>query len=100
MVFKNNKKTQLKLERLAAKEEREQQQLIENIKDKKEKIEEKADSAYHFRIVSKDLVGNVAYSDDISLITPPKEKSLLQVIIKSLEDTFSWVGRLRERWSR
>lgn len=60
----------------------------------------KANSAYHFRIVSKDLVGNTAFSDDVSLITPPKEKSLLQVIIKSLEDTFSWVGRLRERWSR
>jgi len=58
----------------------------------------KPNSAYHFRIVSKDLVGNIAYSDDISLITPPKEKSLLQVIIKSLEDTFSWVGRLREKW--
>ncbi len=58
----------------------------------------KANSAYHFRIKSKDKVGNLAHSDDISLITPPKEKSLLQVVIKSLEDTFSWVGRIKEKW--
>ncbi|OQB06345.1 MAG: Fibronectin type III domain protein [bacterium ADurb.Bin212] len=60
----------------------------------------KPNSAYHFRIKSIDKVGNVAYSDDISLITPPKEKSLLQVVLKSLEDTFSWVGRLRDKWSK
>ncbi|PIX30239.1 hypothetical protein COZ63_00775 [Candidatus Berkelbacteria bacterium CG_4_8_14_3_um_filter_42_13] len=58
----------------------------------------KPNSAYHFRIVSKDKAGNQGVSDDISLITPPKEKSLLSVILKSLEDTFSWVGRLREKW--
>ena len=59
----------------------------------------KPNAAYHFRIVSKDKVGNLAYSDDISLITPPKEKSLLQIVIKSLGDTFSWVGRLRDKWT-
>lgn len=58
----------------------------------------KPNSAYHLRMVSKDKVGNTAYSDDISLITPPKDKSLLQIVIKSLEETFSWVGRLREKW--
>jgi hypothetical protein len=58
----------------------------------------KPNSAYHFRTASKDKSGNVAYSDDVSLITPPKEKSLLQIVIKSLEDTFSWVGRLQEKW--
>jgi hypothetical protein len=60
----------------------------------------KANSAYHFRIKSNDKVGNTTYSDDVSLITPPQEKSLLQVVIKSLEETFSWVGRLREKWSK
>jgi hypothetical protein len=58
----------------------------------------KPNSAYHFRIKSADKAGNVGYSEDTSLITPPKEKSLLSVILKSLEDTFSWVGRLREKW--
>ncbi|TSC93783.1 MAG: fibronectin type III domain-containing protein, partial [Candidatus Berkelbacteria bacterium Athens1014_28] len=55
-------------------------------------------SAYHFRVNSKDKAGNLGLSDDTSLITPPKEKSLMTIILRSLEDTFSWVGRLREKW--
>ncbi|MFA5158616.1 MAG: fibronectin type III domain-containing protein, partial [Patescibacteria group bacterium] len=58
----------------------------------------KPNSAYHFMIESKDRAGNAGVSEDTSLITPPKEKSLLSVILRSLEDTFSWVGRLREKW--
>lgn len=59
----------------------------------------KTNSAYHFRIVSNDKVGNSAYSDDNSLITPRLGESLLQKVMQSLEETFSWVGRLRDKWS-
>jgi hypothetical protein len=58
----------------------------------------KSNSAYHFRIKSADKAGNIGYSEDNSLITPQKEKSLLSVVLKSLEDTFSWISRLREKW--
>lgn len=47
-------------------------------------------SSYHFKIVSKDKRGNVGQSPDHTFVTPSKEKSILQLILKALEDTFSW----------
>ncbi|RJO60207.1 hypothetical protein C4544_05525 [candidate division WS5 bacterium] len=47
-------------------------------------------SNYRFRIIAKDKRGNLTKTKSSSFITPTKEKSLLQIIIKSLEDTFSW----------
>lgn len=47
-------------------------------------------STYHFRIVSKDKRANASNSQDYTFVTPTKEKSILQLIIKSLEETFSW----------
>lgn len=46
---------------------------------------------YHYRIVAKDKRTNKTISNDYNFITPAKEKSILQLIIKSLEETFSWV---------
>jgi hypothetical protein len=51
-------------------------------------------ATYRFRIVSKDKRGNVSNSSDFNFVTPAKEKSILQLILKSLEETFSWVGNL------
>lgn len=48
-------------------------------------------STYHFRIVSKDKRSNETKSQDYTFVTPTKEKSILQLILKSLEETFSWV---------
>lgn len=45
---------------------------------------------YRFRIVAKDKRGNLTKTKSATFITPTKEKSLIQIIIKSLEDTFSW----------
>lgn len=47
-------------------------------------------SNYRFRLIAKDKRGNLTKTKSSSFITPTKEKSLLQIIIKSLEDTFSW----------
>lgn len=47
-------------------------------------------STYHFRIVSKDKRLNQTKSSDYTFVTPSKEKSILQLILKSLEETFSW----------
>jgi len=59
---------------------------------------------YRFRIVAKDKRGNLTQTKAATFITPTKEKSLLQVIIKSFEDTFSWVrnvpgffGKVKDR---
>ncbi|MDO8507333.1 MAG: YCF48-related protein [bacterium] len=45
---------------------------------------------YRFRIISKDKRNNLTKTKASNFITPTKEKSLLQIIIKSFEDTFSW----------
>ncbi|MFA4995970.1 MAG: DUF2341 domain-containing protein [Patescibacteria group bacterium] len=58
----------------------------------------KPNSAYSYRVVSKDKSGNEARSQNYTIITPPQEKSLVQVVISSLSETFSWVGKLRSKW--
>jgi phosphodiesterase/alkaline phosphatase D-like protein len=51
-------------------------------------------TSYHYRIVSKDKRLNTSLSQDFTFVTPTKEKSILQLIIKSLEDTFAWTRNL------
>jgi len=53
-------------------------------------------ASYQFRIISKDAAGNTTKSGDQTIITPTKEKSLLQLVVKSLEETFAWTKRLRD----
>ncbi|MCL5093518.1 MAG: fibronectin type III domain-containing protein, partial [Patescibacteria group bacterium] len=61
-------------------------------------------TTYRFRLISKDKRGNITNSQNYNFVTPNKEKSVLQLIIRSLEETFSWVknvgtvfGRMRDR---
>lgn len=54
----------------------------------------KQNASYQYRIAAKDRAGNLSRGEELTLITPPKEKSLLQLVIKSLEETFSWTKRL------
>jgi phosphodiesterase/alkaline phosphatase D-like protein len=51
-------------------------------------------SSYHYKIVSKDKRGNVGSSPDHTFVTPSKEKSILQLILKSLEETFAWTRNI------
>jgi hypothetical protein len=45
-------------------------------------------------VVAKDKRNNLTKSNDINFVTPAKEKSILQLILKSLEETFSWVRNI------
>lgn len=56
----------------------------------------KPNASYQYRIVSSDASNNTANGDDLTLITPTKEKSLLQMVVKSLEETFSWTKKLKD----
>lgn len=58
----------------------------------------KPNSAYSYRVISKDKSGNEARSQNYTIITPPQERSLVQVVVSSLSETFSWVGKLRSKW--
>ncbi len=51
-------------------------------------------TSYHYRMVSKDKRGNKTESQDYTFVTPTKEKSILQMILKSLEETFAWTKNL------
>jgi len=51
-------------------------------------------TTYRFRIVTKDKRDNITKTQDFTFVTPQKEKSILQLIIKSLEETFSWVSNV------
>ena len=48
-------------------------------------------STYHYRIVAKDKRNNQTTSNDYTFVTPEKNKSIWQLIVRSLEETFSWV---------
>ena len=48
-------------------------------------------STYHYRIVAKDKRNNQTISNDYTFVTPEKNKSIWQLIVRSLEETFSWV---------
>jgi hypothetical protein len=51
-------------------------------------------STYHMKLVSKDSSGNIAASDDYTVLTLNQEKSLLQYIVQILEDRFAWLRTL------
>ncbi len=51
-------------------------------------------TVYRFRVVSEDRTGNVTKSDPYVLLTPQREVSALDLIIKNLEGTFGWAKRL------
>jgi len=52
-------------------------------------------TTYHYRIVTKDKYGNVTKSPDKTVLTPKESESVLQKIIKVLEETFGWVSNLK-----
>jgi len=53
-------------------------------------------SSYHYRLVSLDKRANKTVSQDYTFVTPSKEKSILQLILKSLEETFAWTKNLNQ----
>ncbi|NTU69601.1 hypothetical protein HGB13_02085 [bacterium] len=51
-------------------------------------------TTYHFQLLSKDKRGNLAQSPDYTMLTQEQEESVLNLIINTLQETFSWVGKV------
>jgi hypothetical protein len=51
-------------------------------------------SVYYFKVANIDKRGNVATSDNYSVMTPAKKKSIFDLIISNFEDTFGWVKQV------
>jgi hypothetical protein len=54
-----------------------------------------ASTNYHFRVKAGDKAGNYGTSADYSVLTPQSQKSLLQIILEKLEQTFGWLRKVR-----
>jgi chitodextrinase len=52
-------------------------------------------TVYYFMVVSKDKNGNESHSEAFSLLTPRKEKSIIQMIIANFEETFGWMKKMK-----
>jgi len=52
-------------------------------------------TTYKFWIKCKDKAQNEAKSDYFTLLTPTREKSILDIIIENLEATFGWVKKIK-----
>jgi hypothetical protein len=48
-------------------------------------------SVYQFKVLSRDKHDNVSISANFSLLTPTKQQSVLDLIIKNFEETFGWM---------
>lgn len=54
-----------------------------------------AGQVYSFRVESADSDGNTARSQLYSILTPKKKESIFDIILRILEETFGWIGKLR-----
>jgi hypothetical protein len=50
--------------------------------------------SYHFRIVAKDLAGNIARSADYLVLAPTQPISLFDLIFGQIQSNFGWMGKL------
>lgn len=60
--------------------------VIQNLKDS---------TTYHFRVRSNDKASNEAVSQDYTVLTPKKTRSVLQVIVDTLEKQFGWIVNIK-----
>jgi len=51
-------------------------------------------TVYRFWLLCEDLAGNTTRSEDFVLITPVKEKNIIDIIIENFEGTFGWVKNI------
>ncbi len=52
-------------------------------------------SVYKFWIVCEDEAENKAKSEDFTMLTPSREESIIDIIIKNFESSFGWVKKMR-----
>jgi len=55
----------------------------------------KPGQVYQFRIESTDSGGNKNLSKPYTILTPRREESVFQIIMKNLEQLFGWLGKIR-----
>lgn len=60
----------------------------------------KPNSAFSYRVKSHDLSANEAVSANFTIVTPPQERSLVQIVLNSLSETFAWTAKLKARFIR
>lgn len=51
-------------------------------------------TTYRFKIAGKDRRENITDSNEYTFVTPAQEKSIFQLIVRSLEETFAWTKNL------
>ena len=51
---------------------------------------------YTFRVESADSSGNKSISQNFTILAPRQKESVFQIIMKSLEEAFGWVGNIRK----
>jgi len=52
-------------------------------------------SVYKFWLVCNDEAENKARSEDFSMLTPSREESIIDIIIKNFESSFGWVKKMK-----
>lgn len=50
---------------------------------------------YKFWIICEDDAGNVAKSQDFTMLTPSQEESIIDIILKNFESSFGWVKKMK-----
>ncbi|PJA90370.1 MAG: hypothetical protein CO137_00450, partial [Candidatus Magasanikbacteria bacterium CG_4_9_14_3_um_filter_32_9] len=51
-------------------------------------------AVYQFQLESIDSTGNTTRSRTYTILTPRQKESVFQIILKNIEETFSWVGQI------
>lgn len=51
-------------------------------------------TVYKYKLTSKDIDGNITESDTYALLTPATRVSIIDLIIKNLEDVFGWTSNI------
>ncbi len=51
-------------------------------------------TVYKFWVICNDVAGNESKSDDFVLITPIKEKNIIDIILENFQGTFGWVNKI------
>jgi hypothetical protein len=51
---------------------------------------------YTFRVESADSSGNKSISQNFTVLAPRQKESVFQIIMRSLEEAFGWVGNIRK----
>ena len=55
----------------------------------------KPGAVYRLRIESVDESGNISSSKDLTILTPQKQETVIDLIVKNFQDVFKWTEKIR-----